>query len=96
MEDTRFPIAQWVIDRIRRRYPGAALQAIKPGEKHETGCTYWCGYWGQTYTCTAVDHDAPVWGETYTCVWEDGHTTTHSTPLDPRRDLRIIVEEDRT
>ena len=75
MADVRNPIAQWVIDRIARQYPGAVLQPIAPGEKHETGCTYWCGYWGQTYTC----------------VWEDGHTTIHCTPLDPRRDLKIIT-----
>ena len=93
MTTARNPIAPWVAKQIAARYPGAALRPIEPGEKHAAGRTYWCGYWSQTYTCTAVHHDVPVWGETYTCVWEDGHTTTHSTPLDPRRDLEIVIAE---
>jgi hypothetical protein len=90
MTTIRNPIAPWVIDRINRRYPGATVRPIEPGEKHEAGCTYWCGYWQHCYTVESVEHNVPVWDTLITSRWDDGETTTHATPLDAKYDLLVV------
>lgn len=85
----RRPVNPYIQQRILRRLPTARFLPLREGAEHELGKTYLCGYWGQTYTVTAVDHDVPVWGTTVTVLWEDGRTTTHCTPLDPRCDYLI-------
>lgn len=86
---TTRPVNPYDLQRVMRRMPGARLTPLSAGAKHELGRTYLCGYWHQTYTVEAIDHDVPVWGTTVTVLWEDGRTTTHSTPLDPRCDYLI-------
>ena len=83
------PVNPYDLQRILRRMPTARLTPLQQGAKHELGRTYLCGYWHRTYTVTAIHTDVPVWGTTVTCLWEDGETTTHCTPLDPRCDYLI-------
>ena len=44
------------------------------------GGRYFSGYWRQTYDVLAID------GDTLTVRWQDGRTTTHSTPWDQSAD----------
>ena len=46
------------------------------------GGRYLCGYWGREYTVTAIEYKDDWRGTSITCLWEDGHTTSHSTPWD--------------
>ena len=50
------------------------------------GGRYLCGYWRTEYTVTAIEYRDSWEGTSITCKWEDGHSTTHSTPWDPRHD----------
>lgn len=44
------------------------------------GGRYFNGYWHMGYTVTdIVDY-------TMSCLWDDGHTTTHTTAWDAKRD----------
>jgi hypothetical protein len=62
------------------------------GPRKEGG-TYYNGYWGQEYTVTRIER-RPVgyigrWR--ITVRWADGHTTSHCTGWDPKRD-RVVAE----
>lgn len=56
---------------------------VKPGESHQEGEMYWCGYWEKRYRVINKD------GYHITVEWVDGKITTHSTALDPRHDFRL-------
>ena len=49
------------------------------------GGRYWCGYWREEYTVTAID------GDWLTVQWAGGHSTRHCTAWDPDRD-RVISQ----
>lgn len=50
----------------------------------KVGGRYRNGYWGKTYTVTAIETAGTSWS--MTVRWEDGHSTTHCTAWDSRRD----------
>lgn len=84
-----------VIDKYRDLYPRALREVlrsfkgtvvafkVKPGESHQEGEMYWCGYWEKRYRVINKD------GYHVTVEWVDGKITTHSTALDSRHDFRL-------
>lgn len=52
-------------------------------DPRRVGGRYVSGYWQQTYEVVAID------GDKITVRWEDGRTTTHSTPWDDRKDKAV-------
>lgn len=65
---------------------------MKNTDPRVVGGLYFCGYWQQEYTVTAIcDRDGTRW---FTVKWSDGHQTTHCTAWDPRRDRVIRLPED--
>ena len=58
-------------------------------DPRKVGGRYFSGYWRQEYTVTATEvRNATLW---LTCEWADGHSTTHCTSWDARRDR--VVEQ---
>ena len=57
--------------------------------KHEIGKTYYIGYWNTTYKVLDILPD-DIFGEQYKCLWADGRITTHSTPLDMKKDYKVM------
>jgi len=65
---------------------------IAKDDPRRIGGRYWSGYWQSVYTVTGIDDRHGWWGERLLTVqWPDGHSTTHSTPWDERRD-RVVSE----
>ena len=56
----------------------------------KVGGRYLCGYWKRAYTVTDIRYIQDWRGTSITCLWEDGHTTTHSTPWDSQRDTVLF------
>lgn len=54
------------------------------------GGRYYCGYWGQEYTVTAIEFPKDWRKVAITCDWQDGTTTTHATAWNSKRD-RVIT-----
>jgi len=50
------------------------------------GGKYLNGYWNQTYTVLSIRPEMNSQSEEITVRWEDGHTTSHATPWDSKRD----------
>lgn len=59
--------------------------------RYEIGKTYYNGYWNKTFKVLDILPNK-VWGEEYKCQWSDGRITTHTTPLDPKKDYEIVKE----
>lgn len=60
------------------------MATAKPFGGHEVGKTYHCAYWGRKYTVLEAQNVDDWRGWEVTVQWEDGHQTTHCTPLDKR------------
>ena len=56
---------------------------MRSNDPRRVGGRYASGYWKQTYKVVAID------GDQITVRWDDGRTTTHSTPWDDRKDKVI-------
>lgn len=59
---------------------------------YELGKTYFISYWRQHCTVKALHTNYGWMGNAVTVEWEDGHTTTHCTPLGPKDKLIEGVE----
>ena len=60
-------------------------------DPRRVGGRYYCGYWQDEYTVTAIDAETPCGspGPWFTVVWSDGHSTTHCTAWDAKQD-RVV------
>ena len=57
---------------------------MTPFGGYQLGKTYLIAYWQKTCKVIELRDNVPVWGWLVTVQWEDGHTSTHCTPLDKR------------
>jgi len=56
------------------------------------GGRYLCGYFQLAYTVLACVHHMDWRGDSIRVLWDDGHTTEHSTAWDAKRD-RVLSQE---
>lgn len=75
---------------------------ISTNDPRKPGGRYWSGYWQEEYTVEAmfsqIRPEIPGWGHSdgwMTVRWADGHTTTHCTAWDERRD-RVLAGTNHT
>lgn len=62
---------------------------VKRKSRYEVGKYYWCGYWKKYYKVLDVEYSTSGYLLNVTVQWQDGRTSTHKTPLDPRYDYEL-------
>lgn len=77
------------LDKAVEKYGFTPVKLTK-NARHETGKTYWIGYWSKYYTVLAVN------GREVTVKWQDGKINTHMTSLNHLYDWELKWPVDKT